>query len=37
MKIRLLLTLTGLAIRLAVPALAQEKNTVDPEVRQQMF
>jgi uncharacterized protein (TIGR02246 family) len=36
MKIRLLLTLAGLAIRLAVPALAQEKNTVDPEVRQQM-
>jgi hypothetical protein len=36
MKIRLLLTLAGLAIGLAVPALAQAQNTVDPEVRQQI-
>ena len=35
MKVRLLLTLAGLAIGFAVPALAQEQNTVDPEVRQQ--
>jgi hypothetical protein len=34
MKIRLLLTLAGLAIGLAMPAVAQEQNTVDPEVRQ---
>jgi hypothetical protein len=34
---RLLLALAGLAIGFAVPALAQEQNTVDPEVRQQMF
>jgi uncharacterized protein (TIGR02246 family) len=36
MKIRLLLTLAGLAICFAVPGLAQEQNTVDPEVRQQI-
>jgi hypothetical protein len=36
MKIRLLLTLAGLAIPFAVPGLAQEKDTVDPEVRQQI-
>jgi ketosteroid isomerase-like protein len=36
MKMRLLLTLTGLAIGFAAPALAQEQNTVDPEVRQQI-
>jgi len=36
MKVRLLLTLAGLAIGFAVPALAQEQNTVDPEVRQQI-
>jgi ketosteroid isomerase-like protein len=35
MKIRLL-ALAGLAIGFAVPALAQEQNTVDPEVRQQI-
>jgi hypothetical protein len=36
MKIRFLLTLAGLAIGFAVPTLAQEQNTVDPEVRQQI-
>ena len=36
MKIPLLLTLAGLAIGFAVPAVAQEQNTVDPEVRQQI-
>jgi hypothetical protein len=36
MKVRLLLTLAGLAIGFAVPALAQEQNTVDPEVRRQI-
>jgi uncharacterized protein (TIGR02246 family) len=36
MKVRSLLTLTGLAIGFAVPVLAQEQNTVDPEVRQQI-
>jgi hypothetical protein len=33
---RLLLTLAGFAIGLVVPALAQEQNTVDPEVRQEI-
>jgi hypothetical protein len=33
---RLLPTLAGLVIGFTVPALAQEKNTVDPEVRQQI-
>jgi hypothetical protein len=32
-KMRLLLTLAVLAIGLAVPAIAQEQNTVDPDVR----
>jgi uncharacterized protein (TIGR02246 family) len=36
MKVRLLLTLAGLAIGFAVPVPAQEKNTVDPEVLQQI-
>ena len=36
MKVSLLLTLAGLAIGFAVPALAQEQNTVDPDVRQQI-
>jgi hypothetical protein len=36
MKIRLLFTLAGLAIGFAAPVLAQEQNTVDPEVRQQI-
>jgi ketosteroid isomerase-like protein len=36
MKMRLLVTFTALAIGFAVPVLAQEKNTVDPEVRQQI-
>jgi hypothetical protein len=33
MKMRLLPALAALAIGFAVPALAQEQNTVDPEVR----
>jgi hypothetical protein len=33
---RFLLTLVGLAFGSAVPALAQEQNTVNPEVRQQI-
>jgi hypothetical protein len=36
MKIRLLLALVGFAIGFVVPALAQEQNAVDPEVRQQI-
>jgi hypothetical protein len=36
MKMRLLHALAGLAIGFLVPALAEEKNTVDPEVRQQI-
>jgi uncharacterized protein (TIGR02246 family) len=36
MKIRLLGALVGLAIGFTVPAFAQEKDTVDPEVRQQI-
>jgi uncharacterized protein (TIGR02246 family) len=36
MKIRLMLALAGLAISFALPAFAQEQNTVDPEVRQQI-
>jgi Nuclear transport factor 2 (NTF2) domain. len=36
MKIRLLGALVGLAIGFTVPAFAQEQNTVDPEVRQQI-
>ena len=36
MKIALIITLAGLAIGFAVPAFAQEPNTVDPEVRQQI-
>jgi uncharacterized protein (TIGR02246 family) len=36
MKMRLLLTLAGFAIGFVVPALAQEQNSVDPEVRQQI-
>ena len=35
-KIRLLLALAGLAIGAAVPALAQDRNTVDPQVRQEI-
>jgi uncharacterized protein (TIGR02246 family) len=35
-KIRLLLALAGLAIGSAVPALAQDRNTVDPQVRQEI-
>jgi uncharacterized protein (TIGR02246 family) len=36
MKMSLPLTLAVFAIGFAVPALAQEQNTVDPEVRQQI-
>ena len=36
MKIRLLLSLAGLAVGFAFPTLAQEQNTVDPEVRHQI-
>jgi uncharacterized protein (TIGR02246 family) len=36
MKIRLLLAVAGLAIGFAVPVLAQEKETIDPELRQQI-
>ena len=36
MKIRLIVALVGLAISFALPTLAQEQNTVDPEVRQQI-
>jgi uncharacterized protein (TIGR02246 family) len=36
MKIRLLLTLAGLAIRFTVPTFAQQQSAVDPEVRQQI-
>jgi hypothetical protein len=33
---RLLVTLSGLAIGFALPVFAQEQNTVDAEVRQQI-
>ena len=36
MRIRLILTLVGLAVGIVVPVLAQEKDTVDPQVRQQI-
>ena len=36
MKLRLLLTLAGLVIGFPALVLAQEKNTVDPDVRQQI-
>jgi ketosteroid isomerase-like protein len=36
MKIRLVVALVGLAIGFAVPTFAQEKDAVDPEVRQQI-
>jgi hypothetical protein len=36
MKMRVLLTLVGLAVGFAVPALTQEKGTVDPQLRQQI-
>jgi uncharacterized protein (TIGR02246 family) len=35
-KGRLLLTLAGLAIGFAVPTIAQEQNTVDPQIRQEI-
>jgi uncharacterized protein (TIGR02246 family) len=34
MKIRLLLALAGLAISFAVPAIAQQKDTADPQLRE---
>jgi Domain of unknown function (DUF4440) len=34
MKIRFLLTLVGLAISFAVPTFAQQKDTVDPQLRE---
>jgi uncharacterized protein (TIGR02246 family) len=36
MKIRTVVTLVGLAISFTVPISAQQSNTVDPEVRQQI-
>ena len=36
MKIRLLVTLAGLAFGFALPTFAQEQNAVDPQVRQQI-
>ena len=36
LKMRLLLSLAGFALGLVLPVLAQEQNTVDPEVRQQI-
>ena len=36
MKMPILITIAGFAIGFAVPALAQEKDSVDPEVRQQI-
>ena len=36
MRIRSLLTLVGFAVGFAAPAIAQEQNTIDPEVRQQI-
>ena len=37
MKIRLLLALVGLAISLALPAFAQQPNTPDPQLREQIL
>ena len=36
MKIRTVVTLVGLAFSFALPISAQQNNTVDPEVRQQI-
>jgi hypothetical protein len=36
MKVRLLLAIAGLAVGFFVPTFAQEKDAVDPEVRQQI-
>ena len=36
MKTRLLFALVGLAISFALPTFAQQKETVDPEIRQQL-
>jgi uncharacterized protein (TIGR02246 family) len=36
MKVRFLLTLAGLAISFALPTYTQQKDTLDPEVRQQI-
>src|ERR1700750_698283 len=37
MKIRLVAALVGLAISIALPALAQQKGTPDPELREQLL
>src|SRR6516162_855484 len=36
MKIRLLFALVGLAISFVVPAFAQQKDTVDPQIKEQL-
>ena len=36
MKVCVVLAFAGLATRFVVPAVAQDQNTVDPEVRQQI-
>jgi uncharacterized protein (TIGR02246 family) len=36
MKMRSVIALAGLAISFAMPAIAQQQNTIDPEVRQQI-
>ena len=36
MKIRSLIALVGLVIGFTVPTFAQEKETVDPQIRQQL-
>ena len=36
MKIRLVVALAGLAMSFALPAFAQQKNTVDPKIEQQI-
>jgi hypothetical protein len=36
MKMRLIVALAGLAISFAVPTIAQQKNTIDPKIAQQI-
>jgi hypothetical protein len=36
MKLRLLLTLAGLAISFALPTFAQQEDTVDPQITEQI-
>ena len=36
MKIRLVVALAGLAMSFALPAFAQQKNTLDPKIEQQI-